>query len=111
METFASVEAAESYLEPIDVEQERYIAYDSRGRRLKLIATSPRITIKAVEKDGRHQGELQSLLRKYLESVGVDGHWLLRASLPELVAKSLEYRVVAVSPLGQLKAGLKRISH
>ena len=46
---FASVEDAEISLEPPDVESNRYVAYDSEGRLLRLIPTSPRIKIKSAE--------------------------------------------------------------
>lgn len=108
IEAFESVEAAESYLEPIDVEDKRFIAYDSRGRLLQLIPTSPRIRIMAAEKDAGHYDDLRHLLAVYLESVGVASDWVSGASLQELVEKSLEYRVISSRPLDQIKGFLKR---
>ena len=108
VEAFESVEEAESYLEPIDVEKERFIAYDSHGRLLQLIPSSPRIRIRAAEKDARHHRELRNLLTGYLGGVGVASDWVNRASLQDLVEKSLEYRVISLSPLDQIKTFLKR---
>ncbi len=108
VEAFESVEAAESYLEPIDVEKARFIAYDSRGRLLQLIPSSPRVRIRAAEKDANHDRELRNLLTAYFESVGVANDWVSGASLQDLVEKSLEYRVISLSPLDQIKTFLKR---
>lgn len=38
---FASVEAAASYVESVDVRNNEYIAYDSLGYMLKLVPTEP----------------------------------------------------------------------
>jgi hypothetical protein len=108
VETFESVAAAESYLEPIDVEKGRYIAYDSRGRLLQLIPTSPQVSIRAAEKDAGHHRELQDLLIEFFKRVGVSGDWLGQASLQDLVEKSSEYRVISTSPMDQIKTFLKR---
>ncbi len=108
VEVFDSVEAAESYLEPIDVEKERFVAYDSCGRLLQLIPTSPRISIRAAEEDGNHHRELQNLLTEYLGYVGVASDWISQASLQDLVEKSSEYRVISLSPLKQIKTFLGR---
>src|SRR6266446_2055357 len=106
--TFESVAAAEPYLEPIDVEKGRYVAYDGRGRLLELMPTSTQISIKAAEKDASHHRERRNLLTAYLESVGVANDWVSGASLQDLVEKSLEYRVISLSPLDQIKTFLKR---
>jgi len=106
---FASVEDAETGLEPIDVENDIYTAYDSEGRLLQLIPTSPRITMKDGEKEPTHAEELRVILFEFLLYVGLSGDWLKGASLQELVAKASEYKLDPARPSVEgLSARLKR---
>ena len=51
---FESVEDAERYFEPIDVENDEYVAYDSDGRLLRLLARYPRVTVDMAELHPMH---------------------------------------------------------
>lgn len=90
---FASVERAERYLEPIDVEAGRLTAYDSAGRLLRLVPTSPRITIEAAEAEPTHNEELRESLRELLSHVGVAEDQIDRMSIQEMVKRALEYKI------------------
>lgn len=89
---FESIEGAERYLEPIDVRNNEYVAYDSEGRLLRFLPTSPRITIEAAELDPRHSTEVRELLIRLLGYTGVAVDMLRGESLQDLVTKSLEYK-------------------
>ena len=79
--SFGSVEEAESYLEPIDVRNNLYSAYDVEGRRLTLGITasskkslfgSPidRVTVACEEGAPPNRDELRAIFVKYLTSLG-----------------------------------------
>jgi hypothetical protein len=89
---FESIDDAERYLEPIDVSNGEYVAYDSEGRLLKLIATKPQITIQSDDLEPQHQGHVGELLIRLLSHAGVPSDVLERKSLQELVQGSLEYK-------------------
>jgi hypothetical protein len=89
---FESVDYAERYLEPIDVKNGEYIAYDSEGRLLRLIPTSPRITIESAEPEPHHSSEVRSLLIRLLVYTGVPPEILQSEDLQNLVARALEYK-------------------
>lgn len=89
---FESVENAERYLEPIDVRNKEYVAYDSEGRLLRLLPTSPRITIESAEVEPNHSSEVRDLLIHLLTYTGVSPDTLRKEALQELVARSLEYK-------------------
>ena len=91
---FESVEAAELGLEPIDVVDNRYLAFVSVGRLLRLIPTTPRITIEAAEEVPNHAERLRELLIKFLKDCRVTDSNLSDLSLPELVQKSLAFKSV-----------------
>ena len=99
---FRSVEAAEQHLEPIDVENDEYTAYDSTGRRLKLCVRSRprrilfglcRVQIKEVyvempAEESNVSAELQIVLARALQKAGMDTATVRGASLEELVAEA-----------------------
>lgn len=91
-DVFESVEHAEMYLEPIDVEHNRFIAFDSVGRLLRLIPTTPRITIEAAEEVPNHAERLRELLIQFLKNRRVTDSNLSNLSLAELVQKSLAFK-------------------
>jgi hypothetical protein len=112
LDVFDSVEAAEQYLEPIDVQHNRFVAYDSESRLLALsVMTKPtrpnifdillyrpsvieHVVIKEAESEPSHQDQLRQILAAYLSIFGENSDWLEGASLEELVDKSFErYRV------------------
>jgi hypothetical protein len=90
---FDSIEKAERYIEPIDVTNNEYIAYDSEGRLLRLVEQSRyRVIVEPVESDPSHRGELREILVDFLARIGVSQNWLAGASLEDLVTKGLEYK-------------------
>ena len=64
---FPSVEAAARYLDPIDVRNGEYIAYDSSGFLLKLVPTEPVVRISGYLSDRPHQDQLEQVLRSFVE--------------------------------------------
>ena len=88
---FDSIEAAERYLEPIDVENDEYIAYDSEGRLLKLIPVHPGIRIESAENEPNHKPELHRVLVEFLSHIEGDGDELRDTTLSDLVTRALKY--------------------
>jgi hypothetical protein len=93
VDVFGSVGDAERYLEPIDVQAGRFIAFDSEGRLLKLHPTIPRVTIDCAEETPTHEEQLSDLLRRFLGHVGVTDPGLASESLAKLVERSLAFKV------------------
>jgi hypothetical protein len=89
---FESVETAERYLEPIDVEENRYVAFDSVGRLLRIIPTTPVVTIEAAEELSNHAARVRELLIKLLQDCGSTDPKLSNLTLPELVQRSLAFK-------------------
>jgi hypothetical protein len=89
---FKSVNDAESYLEPIDVKNNEYVAYDSEGRLLCLSATSFHVTIESAELEPNHAPELRKILVGFLAYMKTPEDWLEIASLQDLVTKASEYK-------------------
>lgn len=67
---FVSVAEAESYLEPWDVTDETFRCYDAEGRLLEIEPDGSGVRIRAAEESPGHAGELEDLLRGFLERVG-----------------------------------------
>jgi hypothetical protein len=88
---FLKVEDAEVYLEPIDVENEEYVAYDSEGTLLELLPTKPRITIRSTSPPRMCVPELRQALCGMLSYSGVSEDWLKDASLEEIVEKAKDF--------------------
>lgn len=90
---FRTIYYAENYLEPIDVKNNEYIAYDSEGRLLKLLPTEPLITILDDESVPTHQEILKTKLMGFLVKTGLLQDNVIECSLEELVSRSLEYEI------------------
>jgi hypothetical protein len=89
---FESVADAEQYLEAIDVQNNEYLAYDSEGRLLRLLPTTPQITVESAELRPSHSKEVRDLLVRLLTYTGVPEAQLQAESLKQLVTRSLEYK-------------------
>jgi hypothetical protein len=89
-DVFETVEAAESYVEHYDVGV--LTAYDSEGRLLRLLPTTPRITIEAAEWTPNHIEEAREVLLQFLQAVGESDETLSSRALGELFAIALKYR-------------------
>jgi hypothetical protein len=87
---FESIEIAESYIEPLDIDA--YIAYDAEGRLLRLIDKGNKVSIKSAETVPTHIDELKQVLITFLNRIGVSKDWLLQASMTELLAQGLLYK-------------------
>lgn len=102
---FKSITDAERYLEPIDIHNQEYVAYDSEGRRLELrveeevIAaglfklskiTKERVRIAQTEKFPAHAEELKKILQNFLKRLEASPDWLYSATLQQLVAASAQ---------------------
>jgi len=99
---FQSIEDAERYLESPDVDQ--LIAYDSEGRFLDLkvpeskglsflgIGVIPvtKVTISSAESQPAHIEDLQEILHGLLQHLEVSMEWLEKATLDDLLVKSIE---------------------
>ena len=90
---FTSFESAVSYLEPIDVENEEYFAFDSEGRLLALSIndSTGRIEVASRESKPGHVLELRAVLCGLLSIYGGERlDWCEGASLPDLVAAAAD---------------------
>lgn len=67
---YRSVEEAATALEPIDVKNDEYIAYDSEGRLLTLETDNVNVMIYAKEHIPLHADELEMKLREFLFRIG-----------------------------------------
>ena len=99
---FKSVADAERYLEPIDVRNQEYVAYDSDGCRLELRVEEEvvagllglgktrreRVCIIQAEEVPAHAEELKNILRASLQEIGSSQESL--HSLQEFVAASTQ---------------------
>lgn len=85
MSIFRSVEDAARYLEPVDVRNGEYIAYDSAGFLLSLVPTGPVVGIPGHLSDQPHPEQLARALHAFLARA-----WIPRpleaTSLEELLA-------------------------
>jgi hypothetical protein len=96
---FGSANDAVAYVEPIDVENKEYVAYDSEGCLLSLSVRGrwiKRIIIEPQETDPAHGEELRGKLEKFLVHVfvrqGRDPIHLINAPLNDLVATASEFK-------------------
>lgn len=87
---FETLEEAVRYLEPYDVD--KFVGYDSEGRLLRFIATSPRITIESAEEPPRHAEDARKALIKFLQDVSAPQQRLEDSTLQELFELSLNYK-------------------
>lgn len=90
-DVFESIEFAERYLEPIDVEDNRLVAFDSEGRLLRLMSTPRTVTIEAAEEVPNHGEVVRELLIKFLRNCGSNDPNLSSLSLQELAQRSLAF--------------------
>lgn len=106
---FPTKEAAEINMEPIDVRNGYFTAYDSKGHCLTLDIIEKEVTIffglkkamvehvaiVAAEPEPTHAEELRQMIIEYFERIGADflgisQDWLQQASLEELVQKGVQ---------------------
>ena len=101
---FRSAEDAERYLESPDVLENRYVAYDSEGRILSLKAPEPktgkifgirsisvdRVIISSSDLQPLRSEMLKEILVTLLKLFDVSPEWLEKATLNELLTKSIE---------------------
>jgi hypothetical protein len=86
---FRSLSIAEHYLEPIDVRNNEYIAYDSVGRLLRLVPCEHIVRIELAEENPTHADKLKEALLAFFTEVGFATDLLLQASLEELILDGL----------------------
>jgi hypothetical protein len=91
---FKSVSECAKYVEPIDVRNGEYVAYDGNGYLLRLVLRKGKVAIEPVADAGCKASDLMRLLKDQLADISCDKEWLANASLAELVQKRLEYRSV-----------------
>lgn len=68
VEVFASVEQLEDYLEPVDVKNGEYLAFDSEARILEvLVESGDRVVVRPATGESRFQAQLAHMLKWFLE--------------------------------------------
>ena|SRR5690606_9792484 len=83
---FASVEAAARYVEPVDVRNGEYAAYDSSGFLLKLVPAEQVVRISGYLSDQPHRDQLEQVLRSFVEQASGGPVPAEVTSLEELLA-------------------------
>jgi len=89
----SSLEDAALQLEPIDVKDKLYAAYDSEGRLLNLGADRQRVKVSLAEELPNHAHELEEALRRYLSAIGKPEGSDPQCNLPRLVEVCKEFIV------------------
>ena len=69
---FATLEDAARYMEPIDVRNNEYVAYDSEGYRLKLVPAAKNVMITGRIEDKPSPEALSRLLSSFWERAAND---------------------------------------
>ena len=87
---FASVETAARKIEPIDVENGEYVAYDSDGFLLQLVPTHPTITISGRMPMPAKPEELHHLLSSFFARVEPEKDLGSAVSLNELLVHFIQ---------------------
>lgn len=82
---FKSIEDAVQYIEPIDVLNNEYIAYDSLGFLLDLIPTKPKVTISGYASQSSASEQLFSTLKIFTAHTNVQPTSAEVASLENLI--------------------------
>ena len=83
---YASVAAAESQLEAVDVRNNEYVAYDAAGRLLTISMKAEIVRITAGDTEPRHEQELRSALVSFLVACGTPKETLDGLALNQLIA-------------------------
>jgi hypothetical protein len=92
---FETVRAAESYLEPVDVQNSEYVGYDSEGHALRfsLNSNTDHVVITAQEGAPTAVEALRKILIDLLTfATGSPRHQLEQMSVADLVTRSLAYK-------------------
>lgn len=93
LEIYESIRDAEVDLESIDVRNNIYLGYDSRGRRLRIFAESSNaVVIMEAEQEPTHGDELRAHLVEFLEFMGTPSDAIKAASLQNLVEMVWKFR-------------------
>jgi hypothetical protein len=94
---FETEDALLSYVEPIDVENGEYFAFDAEGRLLSLTVDDGHVRMMEGETEPNHADVLTQLLRENLASLRMPGDWpaaspdwLTSAGLSDLVTHTVE---------------------
>lgn len=87
---FRTLEEAADYIEPIDVTDNQYSGYDSKGRLLAIRVAQGKVVFADGETAPTHAEQLTAALRRHLAACSVATNWIEQASLQELISKRLE---------------------
>lgn len=87
---FESIKDAVVYLEPVDVENDEYTAFDSEGYNLKLRTDGNIVFIE--KQDSKSSEYLHEILTEFLVYLGITAEWCATATLSELAEKGLNYK-------------------
>ena len=89
---FDSVTKAEKYIEPIDVLNDEYVIYDSRGYMLEAkVGPLNQISIRECSPNVNKSQELRKKMVNFLCELGVSQAWLTTASMKKIIKKALEF--------------------
>jgi hypothetical protein len=87
---FESVESAQRFIEPVDIDA--YTAYDAAGRLLRITSEGNDVRIEPAETEPSHAHNLRKSLERTLSSVGESGGDADLATLIERARKAFAYR-------------------
>jgi hypothetical protein len=94
---FDSIDGAERYVEPIDVENDEYIFYNGRAQLLTAVVVKnpkgyKRVKIQTPSTGPSSEPELRKILTRLLSFEGYDEDNLLDKTLNTLIRESLKFR-------------------
>lgn len=87
---FLTKAAAEEYMEPADVVDNYYVAYDSQGRLLHINVEKGCVLIRDGDVSTSHADELRRILVRYLAYMKMPAAGFAESSLQDLIQKQLE---------------------
>lgn len=97
---FETVKDVELYLEPVDVINGEYVAYDSEGHILQLnverkvssniFSPSEAVVLSPSVTGQKHTSELKRILIDFFGRIGSDKEWLSTASLEKLITEGIK---------------------
>ena len=89
---FENKDMAEKYLEPVDIKNNVYVAYDSSGYKLDLSVKGEKVSVCQSTDLKLYAKELKEILFNFFLEIGINQDWCNKASLDELIKKSLEFK-------------------
>jgi hypothetical protein len=106
---FESLEDAQLQVEPIDVLEGVYVAYDAEGRILRMVVEGDQVKVRLGEDEPTHAEELSRILKDYLKELGELTNEESTHELSRLVEACRKFTHVLRGPTEILRESARRI--